>query len=402
MQNYFAITAPRIENNALDFNPLTNALNSFSQNQRQQFRDAYALKQDDYEKSINDRNYKEGVKKRLGEAASKMPFVPPEQQAQYWKGIIDEHNKVFGNQGLTPEDLDIKTGPMRLAASVGAIYDPLPRQLIQSQIDENTANAAKYRASAENGGVDYGKTGSIFQGPDGRFYATQFGTKGPPVTHLLEVDGQPLAPAKGFSAVGDKMRSNATGEIKEDISKDLRNAEKMKDIGKNDATIEINAGKAWSAINSAELKQTNAESNIRAALPKIDEWSASAGSQILKYWGGSEAANLASTLSTVKSYLAVNELVDLRQNSPSGSALGGVSDKDITLLQDAWQSVEQSQSVPQLKASLENLLDLMTVQRSLRKEAYEKTYGTYVPNKELQAYQEKQRLKQKFLGQSQQ
>jgi hypothetical protein len=57
-------------------------------------------------------------------------------------------------------------------------------------------------------------------------------------------------------------------------------------------------------------------------------------------------------LDTIKSNIGFNKLQEMREGSPTGGALGNVSDRENKLLQSVIASVEQSQSRGQCMANL--------------------------------------------------
>lgn len=79
------------------------------------------------------------------------------------------------------------------------------------------------------------------------------------------------------------------------------------------------------------------------------------GAQLTGGIGGSPAKNVASLLDTVKANIGFDKLQAMRAASPTGGALGQVSDVEEKLLQSTYSSVEQAQSAPQLVQSLERL-----------------------------------------------
>lgn len=90
---------------------------------------------------------------------------------------------------------------------------------------------------------------------------------------------------------------------------------------------------------------------------------------------GTPAHDLANTLNTIKSNIGFDRLQEMRDASPTGGALGQVSEMENRLLQSTWGSVEQSQSKKQLEENL-TLLKYQ-IRESWRRvaEAYEKDYG---------------------------
>lgn len=75
----------------------------------------------------------------------------------------------------------------------------------------------------------------------------------------------------------------------------------------------------------------------------------------LKDWAGTPAADVAALLSTVRANIGFKELNDMRQASPTGGALGQVTERELGLLQAVLGNVEQSQSAEQLTYNLERL-----------------------------------------------
>lgn len=67
---------------------------------------------------------------------------------------------------------------------------------------------------------------------------------------------------------------------------------------------------------------------------------------------GTDAFDLKNTLNTIKANIGFDKLQSMRANSPTGGALGNVSDNENKLLQSVMGSVEQSQSKEQLQFNL--------------------------------------------------
>ena len=79
------------------------------------------------------------------------------------------------------------------------------------------------------------------------------------------------------------------------------------------------------------------------------------GGQQLMNTGGTAANDLRATLETIKANVAFDKLQQIRAASPTGGALGAVSDKEMSLLSSALTSLDQSQSAEQLMQNLGNL-----------------------------------------------
>jgi len=70
---------------------------------------------------------------------------------------------------------------------------------------------------------------------------------------------------------------------------------------------------------------------------------------------GTPAFDLNATLNGIKANVGFNKLQDMRENSPTGGALGQVSENENRLLQSVMGSVEQAQSQEQLTRNLDRL-----------------------------------------------
>ena len=74
--------------------------------------------------------------------------------------------------------------------------------------------------------------------------------------------------------------------------------------------------------------------------------------KLLSNVGGTDANNLRAQLDTIRSNVGFDKLQAMREASPTGGALGNVSEKENMYLQSVLGNVEQSQSPEQLKRNL--------------------------------------------------
>lgn len=82
------------------------------------------------------------------------------------------------------------------------------------------------------------------------------------------------------------------------------------------------------------------------------------GGAAMKAVPGTPAHNLASLLDTVKANIGFDKLQAMRAASPTGGALGQVSERENVLLQSTFGSLQQSQSKEQFEYNLKRLKDL--------------------------------------------
>lgn len=72
--------------------------------------------------------------------------------------------------------------------------------------------------------------------------------------------------------------------------------------------------------------------------------------------GGTAAADVAALLDTIGGNVAFSRLSQMRAESPTGGALGNVTEKELALLQSTVASLKQSQSDEQFKRSMDDVI----------------------------------------------
>lgn len=94
--------------------------------------------------------------------------------------------------------------------------------------------------------------------------------------------------------------------------------------------------------------------DIDRAVKLVDDgwFTAGWGAEHMSVVGGSDSANLKALLNTVKANVGFDKLQAMRDSSPTGGALGQVSERELTLLNAAIGSLEQTQSPEQLRDNL--------------------------------------------------
>lgn len=134
----------------------------------------------------------------------------------------------------------------------------------------------------------------------------------------------------------------------------------------------IKGGPAWQEQQAAAAqadarksgKQVKADvvtTDIDRALSTIEripEWTTGMGGAALKGIPGSGASNVGALIDTVKANVGFEQLQAMREASPTGGALGAVSERENALLQSVLGSLEQSQSPEQLVYNLKRLKNI--------------------------------------------
>jgi len=74
--------------------------------------------------------------------------------------------------------------------------------------------------------------------------------------------------------------------------------------------------------------------------------------QVLENFGGTDARNLRGDLDRIKANIGFDELNKMRRESPTGGALGQVTERELQFLQSVQGSLDQAQSPEQLEKML--------------------------------------------------
>lgn len=170
--------------------------------------------------------------------------------------------------------------------------------------------------------------------------------------------------------------------------------------GKNRATRELNLPKAQAALSEYENKVGFLEQKIDEITgtfdptkkddPKTPEKEGRSGDQgMIGFWStglpgwignqlpmDTPGGELASALDTIKASVAFDTLQRMRDASPTGGALGNVTDQEIRFLQSAMGSLEQIRNDPErLRRTLREIKTRLEGFRKMRQDAFQQDYG---------------------------
>lgn len=375
-------------NALLDLAPVQNALTGLQrqQNANREYdqqqeqlgmqRESHALQKQNYE-----RQWKQQEVANLGKRAQAIDGLTDDRQRQAaWGAWVKAH----GADGLSPEEMDYRTGPKLAAAAAGLFRDPMEAESKKLDMDYKRAQIAELNAKASGGGRDYGKTGAVVQGPDGAFYAVRYGADGTEKINRLDVGGQNVAPARGVSVVGNQIYDKATGAPVRDVTQNLAEGEKAKAMGKGQAEGALALPKSKIALDQFNEQNAIVLQNIDTAIAGADGWTTGLYGSAASKIAGTAAHNLSKTLNTIKSNLGFDKLQAMRDASPTGGALGQVSEMENQLLQSVWGSVEQSQTKEQLIENLQQIKAIRERFAVMKQQAYEEDVARFgaqnVPN----------------------
>ena len=140
---------------------------------------------------------------------------------------------------------------------------------------------------------------------------------------------------------------------------------------------QLTQNKDWQRIQSQQAQSDLVRGDVKKAigLVKNETTGALASAKDLPFFGQStESGRLANALATIKANVGFDNLQTMRDNSPTGGALGAVTEKEIAFLQAMQGSLEQSQTAADLKANLQRLDQFFAGREQRRREAFAQDY----------------------------
>jgi hypothetical protein len=130
-------------------------------------------------------------------------------------------------------------GPEGGADTLAKYLDPAR----EADLAYKKALTEKAQREAAGGLNKYGKTGAVFQGPDGNFYTMQFAEDGSRKIEPVQYPGQngsapvPLTPARGVMEVGDTLVDKSTGLPVRNVGENLAEGKFQETLGKERAEV---------------------------------------------------------------------------------------------------------------------------------------------------------------------
>lgn len=112
---------------------------------------------------------------------------------------------------------------------------------------------------------------------------------------------------------------------------------------------------ALASANAARDKTSIVNSKIDEAVPQVSNISAGAAGALSQNIPGTPAYNLARTIDTIKANLGFQELSAMRAQSPTGGALGNVTERELQFLQATVASLDIGQDPAVLRKNLEEV-----------------------------------------------
>lgn len=297
----------------------------------------------------------------------------------YEKGLT-----LLEQYGVVPSDkIEAMRGKPELARIAAKASLTAMEQISIARDEREYQQALKEFDQKLNGGTETFGVSPIEGTIDGKPAFLQVGNKG----SIKQVDlPEGWETSSQFEKVdtgtGTLVINKKTNE-QQFIPKDLRGAEREKGIGKAEGQREgeepERQQKADAALGSLGRKNEIMNTDIDRAVSMIEQNpSLSAGflGSRLASIEGTPAYNIAKLIDTIAGNVGFSELQSMRDASPTGGALGQVSERENQLLQALQGSLDQGQTPEQLVTNLKRIKRLAKEVMEERRAAYEKDFGS--------------------------
>ena len=178
------------------------------------------------------------------------------------------------------------------------------------------------------------------------------------------------------SALGKLYADMQSGILPQEVGQSAVQKETTFETPQQKRTLELEQSKkkADASFRALSSQSKIIDSNIEDAKKLASGMSTGMGS-LLSIIPETDASDLSSILKTIKADAAFTTLQEMRNNSPTGGALGSVSERELALLESAKTSLEQSQSKEQFLRKLEEYKQVRKKALNNVKQAYKETYG---------------------------
>lgn len=137
------------------------------------------------------------------------------------------------------------------------------------------------------------------------------------------------------------------------------------------------ANKSWQALQDFKAQNTIVMDDITRAKSLIGPMTTGAAASLadLPIFGNSTpAGQLKNRITTIKANVGFDKLQNMRENSPTGGALGNVTEKEIAFLQAVFGSLETAQTEQDLRYNLDRLEQFIKGRSARLQAAFEQDY----------------------------
>ena len=132
--------------------------------------------------------------------------------------------------------------------------------------------------------------------------------------------------------------------------------------------------KAKASVRVLHSKTRLLRDKVKEGMELVGPFATGAGS-LLAALPGTDARRLKGVIRTIQANLGFTELQEMRASSPTGGALGQVSERELALLTSAQQALDQAQSTSDVIDALNNILAIANRMEGESVTAFEDDFG---------------------------
>jgi hypothetical protein len=382
MAGYYPLPAYN-PGNALNFEPLSNAVSGFKEAQSRNALLGYQQQRD----QVSDQRHNAllNIQQQTAERQQKQFDAEQEQQAlQHLAGVhqmieaapeaeraalyqrfqpvydrlrprFKDFDSDLSGAGYDPRDF-AKVGPL-ISGWIGGYKDPLETQKTQAEINLKNAQAGYYneRPRTAAGGATTALIDRLMQENPGM---------------SLEEAITIAKRGSGYMEVGNELVNRNTGQTSRDISGAIAGAERAKVEGKATGETAAAMPKLEMGFNAFNQKSDRLLGVIDRAISRVGPNTTGWGG-LLSTLPGTEARALSTDLDTIKANVGFEELQAMRDASPTGGALGQVSEQENRLLQAIRGSLDQLNSGQNLAENLRIVRESVAQLKALKAQQFD-------------------------------
>lgn len=134
--------------------------------------------------------------------------------------------------------------------------------------------------------------------------------------------------------------------------------------------------KSYKALQDYQVTNDLVLEDIDRAIESAGTWTTGLAGSVLENVPGTSAFDLSKALDSVKANIGFDKLQEMRDNSPTGGALGQVSEWELQLLQSVLGSLEQAQTKEQFTYNLNRIKEIKQEGARRRAEAFKQDFPT--------------------------
>lgn len=178
----------------------------------------------------------------------------------------------------------------------------------------------------------------------------------------------------GVQVVGDQLLNRNTGAPMRSVAPELAGGERAKVLGKASGEATTALPKVQMAIQAFNQKSDRLNNVIDRAISRIGP-NTTGWAGLLSSIPGTEARALKTDLDTIRANVGFEELQAMRDASPTGGALGQVSEQENLLLQSIRGSLDQMNAGQNLAENLNIIKNSVAQLKALKAQQYEADVG---------------------------